>query len=191
MAAGHGDSSDVIAAKRLAHTLKGSGAIIGLRGITALSHHLEDILEHFEQAGYTVAGGNQLVRDPRHWKFRHTAGHFWRGDDLLALGETAFGHVHGVHYQNVETFEAYTRRLAGHRLPLLRAYALTDEEKFRREAILLLKTGRLEVAMGVGANYPDLVAKLATDRDREVSRAAIAVLERLNLPAAPPAIAGR
>lgn len=55
MAAGHGDSSDVIAAKRLAHTLKGSGAIIGLRGITALSHHLEDILEHFEHAGGKVS----------------------------------------------------------------------------------------------------------------------------------------
>ena len=55
MTSGEGDSSDVIAAKRVAHTLKGSGSIIGLRGIASLGHHLEDILEHFEQSGSQVA----------------------------------------------------------------------------------------------------------------------------------------
>lgn len=55
MAAGHGDSSDLVAAKRVAHTLKGSGAIIGLRGLASLGHHLEDILEHFESQGGQVA----------------------------------------------------------------------------------------------------------------------------------------
>ena len=49
MIAGEGDSSDVIAAKRVAHTLKGSGAIIGLRGLVSLGHNLEDILEYFER----------------------------------------------------------------------------------------------------------------------------------------------
>lgn len=49
MVSGEGDSSDIIAAKRVAHTLKGSGAIIGLRGLISLGHHLEDILEHFER----------------------------------------------------------------------------------------------------------------------------------------------
>jgi chemosensory pili system protein ChpA (sensor histidine kinase/response regulator) len=48
MVAGEGDSSDIIAAKRVAHTLKGSGATTGLRGIASLSHHLEDILEYLE-----------------------------------------------------------------------------------------------------------------------------------------------
>jgi chemosensory pili system protein ChpA (sensor histidine kinase/response regulator) len=49
MVAGEGDSSDIIAAKRVAHTLKGSGATIGLRGIASLGHHLEDILDYFER----------------------------------------------------------------------------------------------------------------------------------------------
>lgn len=44
-----GDSSDIIAAKRVAHTLKGSGAIIGLRGLVSLGHNMEDILEYFER----------------------------------------------------------------------------------------------------------------------------------------------
>ncbi|MEO5670256.1 MAG: response regulator [Ramlibacter sp.] len=55
MATGEGDSSDIVAAKRVAHTLKGSASIIGLRGIASLGHHLEDILDHFEQAGSQVA----------------------------------------------------------------------------------------------------------------------------------------
>lgn len=55
MVSGEGDSSDLVAAKRVAHTLKGSGAIIGLRGLASLGHHFEDILEHFEHAGGQVA----------------------------------------------------------------------------------------------------------------------------------------
>ena len=55
MVSGEGDSSDLIAARRVAHTLKGSGAIIGLRGLASLGHHFEDILEHFERAGGEVA----------------------------------------------------------------------------------------------------------------------------------------
>lgn len=55
MVSGQGDSSDLVAAKRVAHTLKGSGAIIGLRGLASLGHHFEDILEHFERQGGRVA----------------------------------------------------------------------------------------------------------------------------------------
>lgn len=56
MVMGEADSSDVIAAKRVAHTLKGSGATIGLRGIAALGHHLEDILDYFEREESQVTG---------------------------------------------------------------------------------------------------------------------------------------
>ncbi|HWI84174.1 hybrid sensor histidine kinase/response regulator [Ramlibacter sp.] len=55
MVSGQGDSSDLVAARRVAHTLKGSGAIIGLRGLASLGHHFEDILDHFERAGGQVA----------------------------------------------------------------------------------------------------------------------------------------
>ncbi|HEY6095017.1 MAG TPA: response regulator [Gallionellaceae bacterium] len=54
LTSGEGDSSDIVAAKRVAHTLKGSGSTIGLRGIAALGHHLEDILEYFEREGSHV-----------------------------------------------------------------------------------------------------------------------------------------
>jgi chemosensory pili system protein ChpA (sensor histidine kinase/response regulator) len=37
--------SDLDVAQRIAHTLKGSGNLVGVRGIANLTHHLEDILE--------------------------------------------------------------------------------------------------------------------------------------------------
>ncbi len=55
LAGGQAGGDDLPAAKRVAHTLKGSGAIIGLRGLTVLGHHLEDVLEHFELGGGHVA----------------------------------------------------------------------------------------------------------------------------------------
>lgn len=55
IAAGEGDSSDLTAARRIVHTLKGSGSIVGLRGIVSLSHHLEDILDYFEQQGSQIS----------------------------------------------------------------------------------------------------------------------------------------
>ena len=55
MADGTGAADDVVAAKRIAHTMKGTGATIGLRGLAALGHHFEDILEHFESRGGHVA----------------------------------------------------------------------------------------------------------------------------------------
>ncbi len=45
---GSGTMSDLVAAKRIVHTLKGTGAIIGLTGISNLGHHFEDILDYFE-----------------------------------------------------------------------------------------------------------------------------------------------
>lgn len=60
MVAGEVSRADLIAAKRVVHTLKGSGATIGLRGIASLSHHLEDILEYFERDDATL---NQQVAD--------------------------------------------------------------------------------------------------------------------------------
>ncbi|HEY4696758.1 MAG TPA: response regulator [Gallionella sp.] len=49
IAAGLADSNDMRTAKRIAHSFKGSANIVGIRGIAALGHHTEDVLEYFEQ----------------------------------------------------------------------------------------------------------------------------------------------
>jgi len=101
--------------------------------------------EALEHVGYTIGSGYMAIRDPQRWRFVYTVEHFWHGADLLALGETAFGHIQGVHYQNVDTFERYAGLVASGKLPLRRAYRLNVEERLRREVILQLKTGCLDM----------------------------------------------
>ncbi|MEO7623645.1 MAG: Hpt domain-containing protein, partial [Gallionella sp.] len=49
IAAGQADINDLRSAKRIAHSFKGSANIVGIRGIAALGHHTEDVLEYFEK----------------------------------------------------------------------------------------------------------------------------------------------
>lgn len=102
--------------------------------------------EQLEKAGYTIGSGYMALRDPAHWQFYYTVEHFWKGADLLALGESSFGHVGGVHYQNVDTFGQYVDMVSAGKMPIRRALKLTPEERLRREVILLLKTGVLDCA---------------------------------------------
>jgi chemotaxis protein histidine kinase CheA len=81
LASGEGDSSDLVAAKRVVHTMKGSGSIIGLRGLASLSHHLEDILEHFEKQGGPVAKVVADVLLDAAFCLEHMIGHVLGEDD--------------------------------------------------------------------------------------------------------------
>jgi oxygen-independent coproporphyrinogen-3 oxidase len=104
----------------------------------------EEAFRRCEAEGYQVCSGYMAVRHPLWWRFVYTVEHFWHGADLLALGETSFGHFHGVHYQNFDTFESYLRAVNQNRLPIGRARNLSTEEQLRREVILQLKTGQLD-----------------------------------------------
>jgi oxygen-independent coproporphyrinogen-3 oxidase len=63
---------------------------------------------------------------------------------MVGLGVASFGHVNGVHLQNVDTWEAYVATLDRDELPLGRAYTPTDEERLIRELVLQLKLGSVE-----------------------------------------------
>ena len=51
LAAGDGHLKDVEVAQRIAHTLKGAGNTVGVRGIATLTHHIEDILQALSKRG--------------------------------------------------------------------------------------------------------------------------------------------
>ena len=53
IASGRATQEDLREAKRIAHSFKGSANIVGIRGIAALGHHTEDILEYFENSAAT------------------------------------------------------------------------------------------------------------------------------------------
>src|SRR6056297_3683743 len=98
-----------------------------------------------EAAGYSVSSAYTMVKDPAKVNFSYRD-NLWQGSDLLATGIASFGHVSGVHYQNVPDMEPYQTALEEGRLPLGRAMAPTQHQLLIRQMILLLKRGYLAFA---------------------------------------------
>src|SRR5205823_8141768 len=94
------------------------------------------------KAGYTVSSAYTVVRDPERTKFVYRDS-LWRGADMFGTGVASFGHVSGVHVQNVDSWESYVETLQRGELPLGRALPVAADQLLRREMMLQLKTGRL------------------------------------------------
>lgn len=101
--------------------------------------------EQFQSAGYSVSSAYTVIRDTTKVSFSYRD-NLWMGSDLLATGIASFGHVSGVHYQNVPEWNQYIGALLDeNRLPFGRAYVPTKEQALIREMILQLKRGYLDV----------------------------------------------
>jgi len=95
-----------------------------------------------EAAGYTVGSAYTAVKDPAKTTFIYRD-RLWQGADLAALGVASFGHINGVHLQNLDKWEDYAAAIESGRIPLGRAYRPSDEERMIREFVLQLKKGAL------------------------------------------------
>lgn len=96
-------------------------------------------------AGYHVSSAYTMVKDPAKVNFSYRD-NLWMGSDLLATGIASFGHVSGVHYQNLPEWDQYIQPLTEQgQLPLGRAYTPTPHQALIREMILQMKKGHLEV----------------------------------------------
>jgi oxygen-independent coproporphyrinogen III oxidase len=97
-------------------------------------------------AGYSVSSAYTMVKDPQRVNFSYRD-NLWQGSDLLATGIASFGHISGVHYQNLPEWPQYIGSLLEeNRLPLFRALRPTAHQALIREMILQLKRGHLQVA---------------------------------------------
>ncbi|HMP02458.1 MAG TPA: coproporphyrinogen-III oxidase family protein [Gemmatales bacterium] len=116
--------------------------------------------DEFAKAGYEVSSGYTVVRrkDATGFVYRDE---LWHGADLLGTGVASFGHVSGVHVQNVDQWDDYLSLLERGELPWQRALKLRPEDAFIRELILQLKTGRLDVAYFAGKFQVDILARFA------------------------------
>jgi oxygen-independent coproporphyrinogen-3 oxidase len=95
-----------------------------------------------EKVGYQISSAYTVVKSSSSsFVYRDAV---WHGADMVGAGVASFSHVGGVHYQNVDTFEAYTEALEEGRLPLGRGLEVTPRQRLIREMILQLKLGRLE-----------------------------------------------
>lgn len=94
-------------------------------------------------AGYKISSGYTLVKDTGKVNFSYRD-NLWRGADLIATGIASFGHVGGVHYQNLPHMPGYLETIEAGNLPLGRGYVPTAHQSLVREMILLLKRGFIE-----------------------------------------------
>jgi oxygen-independent coproporphyrinogen III oxidase len=103
---------------------------------------VQEAFEALERAGYTIGSAYTAVKDPSRTKFLYRD-RLWQGADMVALGVASFGHVNGVHVQNLDKWETYSAALERGEIPLARAYRPTAEEMLIREFILQLKRGSI------------------------------------------------
>ena len=118
------------------------------------------VLEAFaalERAGYIVGSAYTAVKSPS-TKFVYRD-RLWQGADMVGLGVASFGHVNGVHMQNLDTFEAYCSSVEAGTIPLARALRPTDEERMIREFVLQLKLGSIRPSYFTAKYGADVVSR--------------------------------
>jgi oxygen-independent coproporphyrinogen-3 oxidase len=105
---------------------------------------VDEAFEFLGKGGYHISSAQELVRNPErdHFVYRDQV---WRGADLLATGVASFGHLQGVHYQNLDQLTDYLAALEAGRLPLNRALPITPHQALIREFVLQLKEGVVPV----------------------------------------------
>ena len=106
---------------------------------------VREAFEALEAAGYHVRSAYTAVRNPSRTRFVYTD-RLWQGADMVGLGVASFGHVNGVHVQNLDTWEAYSTAIRNGDIALSRAYKPTGEERMIRELVLQLKFGSIKPA---------------------------------------------
>jgi oxygen-independent coproporphyrinogen-3 oxidase len=104
-----------------------------------------EAFEALERAGYHVGSAYTAVKDPGKTRFMYRD-QLWQGADLVGLGVASFGHVNGVHMQNLDTWDACRDAINRDELPLGRAYRPTADERLIRELVLQLKKGSIRPA---------------------------------------------
>src|SRR3954467_11130882 len=103
---------------------------------------VDEAFAALEGAGYHIGSAYTAVKNPATTKFVYRD-RLWEGADLVGLGVASFGHVNGVHMQNLDTWEKYSAAIERDEIPLGRAYRPTREERLIREFVLQLKRGAL------------------------------------------------
>ena len=119
-----------------------------------------EAFDALEQAGYTVTSAYTAVKTPETTRFVYRD-QLWQGADLAGLGVASFGHINGVHMQNLDTWGPYAATVQRGELPLNRGLRPTDEERLIRELVLQLKLGLVRPSYFQGKYGVDVLERFA------------------------------
>jgi oxygen-independent coproporphyrinogen-3 oxidase len=120
--------------------LNGGGQFESVADWATKRRWVQEAFAALERAGYHVGSAYTAVKDPSKTTFVYRD-RLWEGADLLGLGVASFGHINGVHVQNLDKWPAYEAAIDAGEIPLGRAYRPTGEERLIREFVLQLKRG--------------------------------------------------
>jgi len=141
--------------------LKGTGQFAaGVANWATKRRWVEEAFNALERAGYHIGSAYTAVKNPATTKFVYRD-RLWEGADLIGLGVASFGHINGVHVQNLDTWETYSAAIDRDEIPLGRAYRPTTEERMIREFVLQLKRGTLRPGYFAAKYGVDLLDRFA------------------------------
>lgn len=152
----------------ISREIKELGVTSPIAGWPTKRRWVDEAFNTLGEAGYQISSGNELVRNlaTDHFVYRDNV---WRGCDLLATGVASFGHLQGVHYQNVDQMEDYLAALEGGTLPVNRALTVTPEQQLIREFVLQLKEGQIDAAPFERKFGVDVLTKFAEPLARQAA----------------------
>jgi oxygen-independent coproporphyrinogen-3 oxidase len=137
--------------------LTGANAAQQVAGWPTKRRWVQEAFAALEAAGYSVGSAYTAVKSPS-TKFVYRD-RLWQGADMVGLGVASFGHVNGVHMQNLDTFEAYCSAVEAGTIPLARALRPTPEERMIREFVLQLKLGSIRPSYFAAKYGEDVVSR--------------------------------
>ena len=141
--------------------LKGTGQFAEpVANWAAKRRWVDEAFSALERAGYHVGSAYTAVKNAKTTKFIYRD-RLWQGADLVGLGVASFGHVNGVHMQNLDTWEKYSAAIERDEIPLGRAYRPTIEERLIREFVLQLKRGAVAPAYFTAKYGVDVLDRFA------------------------------
>ena len=120
--------------------LKGGGQFEAVASWATKRRWVAEAFQALEHAGYHIGSAYTAVKDPSKTKFVYRD-RLWEGADLVGLGVASFGHVNGVHIQNLDAWDPYCAAVDRGEFPLGRAYRPDGDERLIREFVLQLKRG--------------------------------------------------
>jgi len=141
--------------------LKGTGQFTDtVAGWPTKRRWVQEAFDALEQAGYTVTSAYTAVKTPKTTRFVYRD-QLWQGADLAGLGVASFGHINGVHMQNLDTWGPYAAAVQRGEIPLNRGFRPTDEERLIRELVLQLKLGSIRPSYFQGKYGVDILERFA------------------------------
>jgi oxygen-independent coproporphyrinogen-3 oxidase len=144
--------------------LKGTGQFDAVATWAQKRRWVAEAFAALEAAGYHVGSAYTAVKDPARTRFVYRD-RLWQGADLVGIGVASFGHVNGVHVQNLDQWDPYREAVERGELPLNRAYRPSAEERLIRELVLQLKRGSIQPAY-FGEKYGvDVLQRFRTQTD--------------------------